>query len=206
MTKAKKICLLISIILIIIGAVLFSIMGFNYDLSYGVAKRIMVPMKDDFVPNDYKSIAKEIYGEADVETISIFREGVSIKVKDTNDEQLDQLVSKINEKYGYEYTREELKVTDVPKLEVFDILKPVLIPVVVTLLIILVYMMIRYRKTGLWHIILNLLLPVIIAQLLLLAIYLICRIPVNNMLLPLALIIYAISVIYSANQFKAENK
>lgn len=204
MTKAKKITLLISIILIIIGAVIFAIMGFNYNLSYGTAKRIIVPMKDSFEIEDYKTISKEIYGEVEVEAISIFKEGVSIKVKDTNDEQLDTLVSKVNEKYGYEYKREDVEVTDLPKVEVFDILKQAFIPVITTLLIVLVYMLIRYRKMKLLNIVLNLLIPVILSQLVILAIYLICRIPVTNMLLPVMLTAYIVSIIYSANQCENE--
>lgn len=200
MTKAKKVVLLISIILIIIGAVLYAVMGFNYNLSYGPAKRIIVPMKNDFVLDDYKSLAKEIYGENIVESISVFKEGVSIKVKDTNDEQLDTLVSKVNEKYGYEYKREDLEVTELSKVEVLSILKQVFIPIITTLLVVFVYMMIRYRKLNLLKVLLNLLVPVFLAQLVTLAIYLICRIPVTNMLLPVLLTVYAVSVIYSAKQ------
>lgn len=206
MTKAKKISLLISIILVIIGAILFAVIGFNYDLSYGQSKRIVVPMKDDFVLEDYNAIAKEIYGNAKVETISVFREGVSIKVADTTDEQLDSLVSKINEKYGYEYTRDDLKVTELSKVKVVDIIKPAIIPIITTLLIALVYMLIRYRKMGILHITLNLLVPVVIIQLLVFAIYLICRIPVTNILLPVSLTAYAISLIYSAKQCENEAK
>ena len=123
MTKAKKISLLVSIAVILVGAVMFAIMGFNYDLSYGTAKRIVVPMKDDFAIEDYKSFAKEIYGEAKVEVISVFKEGVSIKVKETSDEQLDKLVSKVNEKYNYEYTKEDLKVTELPKVEPYTVVE-----------------------------------------------------------------------------------
>ncbi len=202
MTKAKKIILLISVILIIIGTILYAVMGFNYNLAYGTAKRIIVPMKDDFVLEDYKSIAKEIYGENIVEAISIFREGVSIKVKDTTDEQLDTLISKVNEKYGYEYKREDLEVTELSKVEVFSILKQVFIPFITTLLVVFVYMMIRYRKLNLLNVVLNLLVPVILAQLVTLAIYLICRIPVTNMLLPVLLTVYVISMIYSAKQIE----
>ena len=200
MTKAKKISLLVSIAVILVGAVMFAIMGFNYDLSYGTAKRIVVPMKDDFAIEDYKSFAKEIYGEAKVEVISVFKEGVSIKVKETSDEQLDKLVSKVNEKYNYEYTKEDLKVTELPKVEVFDIVKQAIVPVATTLLVSLLYMIIRYRKVGILHIILNLLIPVILTELVVLAIYLIVRIPVTNILLPVLLTAYAISLIYSVKQ------
>lgn len=200
MTKAKKITLLISIILIVIGAILFAIMGFNYNLSYGTAKRIIVPMKNDFEIKDYNTIAKEIYGESEIEAISIFKEGVSIKVKDTSDEQLDTLVSKVNEKYGYEYKKEDLEVTELPRVEVFSILKQVIIPVITTLLIVIVYMVIRYRKMNILHMILNLLVPVILTQLLVLAIYIICRIPVTNILLPILLTAYIVSIIYSTKQ------
>lgn len=204
MTKAKKITLLVSIILILIGAVIFAVVGFNYNLSYGSSKRIIVPMKDDFVLEDYKSIAKEVYSNAKVEQISVFREGVSIKVKDTNDEQLNALVAKINEKYGYDYTKEDLKVTELPKVEVFSILKQAVIPVITTLLIVLVYMFIRYRKMNLLHLVLNLLVTVILAQLIIFTIYLICRIPVTNMLLPVVLTVYALSIGYASKQCEAK--
>lgn len=202
MTKAKKISLLISIIVIVIGAVLFAIMGFNYDLSYGAGKRIIVPMKNDFSVKDYNLIAKEIYTDNKVEIISVFKEGVSIKVKDTNDEQLDNLVSKINEKYGYEYTRDDLEVTEIAKVKIFDIIKQAIIPVLTTLLIVLAYMIIRYKKQGLVKIILNLFVPVIFIELLVLAIYLICRIPVTNLLLPVMLTAYIISIVYSTKQLE----
>lgn len=204
MTKAKKITLLVSIVLIIVGAIIFAVIGFNYNLSYGVSKRIIVPMKNDFVLEDYKSMAKEVYGNANVEQISIFREGVSIKVKDTNDEQLNTLVAKVNEKYGYEYKIEDLKVTELPKVEVFSILKQAIIPVITTLLIVLVYMFIRYRKVDLLKLILNLLAIVIFAQLLVLTVYLIFRIPVTNMLLPVILTVYAVSIIYASKQCEAK--
>lgn len=202
MTKAKKISLLISIVLIIVGAIIFATMGFNYNLSYGTAKRISVDMKDDFNLEDYKTISKEIYGNAEVEQVSVFREGVSIKVKETTDEQLDTLVAKINEKYGYEYTREDLKVTELPKVEVFSIIKQIILPIIITLLVVLVYMIIRYRKMGALQIVLNLIIPAVLAELLVLAIYLICRIPVTNMLLPILLTVYLISLIYSTKQFE----
>lgn len=202
MTKAKKISLLISIILIIVGAIIFVSVGFNYNLSYGAAKRISVDMKDDFALEDYKTISKEIYGNAEVEMVSVFKEGVSIKVKGTTDEQLDTLVSKINEKYGYEYTREDLKVTELPKVEVFSIIKQIILPIIITLLIVLVYMIIKYRKEGILKIVLNLIIPVVLAELLVLAIYLICRIPVTNVLLPILLTVYFISLIYSTKQLE----
>lgn len=202
MTKAKKISLLVSIILIIVGMIIFATIGFNYDLSYGSATRIIVPMKDNFEIKDYKNITKEIYGNAKVELVSVFKDGVSIKVKDTNDEQVNNLISKVNEKYGYEYTKDDLKITQVPKVEVFDILKQIIIPILTAILVILVYMIIRYRKLRLVNIILNLFIPVILSQLLVLAIYLIFRIPVTNVLLPLMLSVYIISTIYSAKQCK----
>lgn len=200
MTKAKKMGLLVSIVLIVIGAIIFATKGFNYDLSYGAAKRIRVPMKSDFSIEDYKAISKEIYGDAEVETITVFKEGVSIKVKDTSDEQLDTLITKINEKYGYEYKREDIQVTEMPKVEFASIIKQAIIPIVITLLVVFVYMIIRYKKLGILYVVLNLLVPAIITQLLVLSIYLICRIPVTNVLLPILLTVYAGSIIYSTKQ------
>lgn len=200
MTKIKKVTLLISVVLIIVGIAIYAIIGFNYNLSYGVAKRIVVPMKGDFTIEDYKSMAKEIFSKAEVEAISIFKDGVSIKVEDVNDEQLNNLTSKINEKYGYEYTKDDLTVTELPKVEVSRLLREAIIPMVVTLLIILAYMIVRYRKSKLLQIISNLVITVVLAQMLVLAIYLIFRIPVTNILLPILLTAYVISLVYCAKQ------
>ena len=104
--------------------------------------------------------------------------------------------------YYIEYTSDDLTVTELPKVEVFDIIKQAIIPVITTLLAILVYMIIRYKKQGLVNIILNLFVPAILAELLVLAIYLICRIPVTNMLLPVMLTAYIASVIYSTKQLE----
>lgn len=202
MTKAKKIFLLVSIVLIVVGIVLYFVMGFNYNLEYGDAKRITVSMKDDFSLEDYKSFAKEIYGNAQVEAISTFKSGVSIKVKDTNDEQLDKLVSKINEKYGYEYTKDDLKVTKLTQIKIWDLLKQALIPVVSATLIIFVYILIRYRKQSFIKLLLSSFVPEVLSVLLVLSVYLVFRIPVTNMLLPIILSAYAISVICTARQFK----
>lgn len=202
MTKAKKMCILVSIVLIIVGIVLFAVMGFNYNLSYGDAKRITISMKDNFAIEDYKSISKEVFGDAEVEAISTFNSGVSIKVKDATDEQLDTLVSKINEKYGYEYTRDDLTVTKLAKIQVWDLLKQALIPIVSATLVIFVYILIRYRKESFAKLILNSFVPEILSVLLVLAVYLIFRVPVTNILLPVVLLAYALSVIYTALAFK----
>lgn len=203
MTKAKKISLLVSVILIVVGIIISATAGFNYGLSYGNSKRIVISMKDKFEINDYKSITKEVFGNSIVETTSVFNDTVSIKVKEATDEQLDNLVVKVNEKYGYEYTRDDLQVTEVSNIKVFDILKQAIVPVLTTLLVILVYMIIRYRKQGLVYIILNLFIPVILSEGLLLAIYAILRIPVTNVLLPVALMVYIASIIYSTKQCEA---
>lgn len=203
MTKAKKISLLVSVIIIVIGIIISATAGFNYGLSYGNSKRIVISMKDRFEINDYKSMTKEIFKNSIVETTSIFNDTVSIKVKEATDEQLDNLVTKVNEKYGYEYTRDDLQVTEVSNIKVFDILKQAIVPVLITLLIILAYMIIRYRKQGLVHIILNLFIPLILSEGLLLAIYAILRIPVTNILLPIVLMVYVASIIYSTKQCEA---
>lgn len=202
MTKAKKISLVLSLILIIIGIVMFATLGFNYNLSYGAGKRIIVDMKDEFNLEDYKTIAKEIYGNAEIEAVTNFKDGVSIKVKDTTDEQLDNLASKINEKYGYEYTKDDLNVTEVSKINVWNILKQAIFPIITATLIVAVYMIVRYRKESIFKTCFNSIIPEVISILLVLSVYLIFRIPVTNILLPVVLAAYSLSVIYSALQFE----
>ena len=202
MTKAKKICLVLGILVIIIGIIVYAALGFKFDLQYGAGKRIAVEMKNDFDVKDIKSIAYEIYGVYDVEVITNFKDAFMLKVQDTNDEQLDKLANKINEKYGYSYTKDDIKVTETALVNFFDILKKVLIPMLISTIVITAYMMIRYRKENIFKVLLNSIIPELLSVLFVLAIYAIFRIPVNNLLLPILLTSFAISVIYSTLQYE----
>lgn len=197
MTKAKKIGILVIVLVILVGAVMAVTMGFNYNTEYGNGKRIEVETKKDYELKDIKSIVKEVYGNANVEMQGQYRNGFSIKVKDTTDEQRTTLATKLNEKYGYEYTIDNIVVTNIGKVEVLDIVKPYIAPLCIATGIVVVYMMIMYRNNGVVKVILHTIITAILSVLVVLSVYAIARIPVTNVLMPIVLICYSIALIYN---------
>lgn len=197
MTKAKKIGLIVIAVIIVVGAVMAATMGFNYNTEYGSGKRIEVETKQDYKVSDIKAIVKEVYGNANLEVQGQYRNGFSIKVKDTTDEQRTTLATKLNEKYGYEYTIDDIVVTNIGKVEVIDIIKPYIVPLCVSTGIVVLYMVIMYRKNGIVKVILHTLITAILSILVVLGVYAIARIPVTNILMPIVLIFYSVALIYN---------
>ena len=60
--------------------------------------------------------------------------GGKICIKDITDEQLQQVNTKINEKYNIENTLEDLVVTNVPNTRIRDLVKPYITPVMISLI------------------------------------------------------------------------
>ena len=64
---------------------------------------------------------------------------VSISLKEISDEELENLNTKINEKYGTENKVEDIKVTDVPKVSLGDYMSSYIKPFFISLTLIVVY-------------------------------------------------------------------
>ena len=77
--------------------------GLNLNLMYSNHKRIEIYLEKEFDNNDIYKIAKEVFGneEVKVQKVELYEDIASIIVKDATDEQLEQLSSKINEKYEF---------------------------------------------------------------------------------------------------------
>ena len=124
MKNIKKILYILCILVIIAGIIVWKNLGFNY--STELAKGTIVEIYFDNSTNK-KEI--EDSGEA-------------------TDEQKSNLVSKINEKYGIEKTTEDLKIIETPAIQGKDLAKNYIKPTIISTIVILLYLTIRYRKIG----------------------------------------------------------
>ena len=194
MKKTNKKALIIFAIVvavIAIGAIIAIVKGFNFDLLYAGGKRIEVDIGKQFEIKDIEAITKEIVGENScVQTVEIYKESVSIF------EQRNNIITKINEKYGLELKAEESEIINVPHTRLRDIIKPCIVPLVIATIIVLIYIGIKYiRKTNA-EILLEAIIVIILGQALLFSILAITRIPVGKLTIPMILSVYILSTTF----------
>lgn len=205
MLKNKKILAVLTIVLVIIiaGIALLFTKGMNYSLVYGNNTTIELYLETDFEDSDVQNIIKEVFGN-DIETrqVNNLRYDILIIAKSASDEQLDNLVSKVNEKYGLELKKDSLLVTNNVEINGMDLISPYILPVAITTVAILAYFIIRYKKLGIYNILLVTILTIILTQLLLLSVYTIARLPINEYTMPISMIVYLISVIILIEKFE----
>ena len=120
------------------------------------------------------------------------------------------MVNAINEKYGVEYTKDDVEIIKESQMSILDIIKPYIIPVIIALALVVIYIAIRYHKLGFWKILLSTILWIIVIEALLYSVYAIIRLPVNAITIPIALMVFVFTVlgiiINSENKLKLIKK
>ena len=207
MKTKNKVLILVGIIIIIIGIVITVTKGFNFDLRYEGGKRIELNLQKTFESSDIKQIAKEVIGQdVVIQKVEIYEDAVSILSKDITEDQKNQIVTKINEKYGTEINAENTEIITVPHTHLRDLAQPYIIPFVIATVVILIYIGIRYYKLNIIKTIAKTIGIVIIWQVILYSIMAITRIPIGRLTIPLTLTIYMLSFVYCTTKFEKDLK
>ena len=200
---SKKIITIIAILIIIAGVIVTAVFGFNISLQYSKHKQLDIGIGKEFDNGDIYSIAKEVVNDqVIVQKLEIYEDAVSIGVKDITDEQLEQLLTKINEKYETSNKKEDVQITEIPNVRLRELIKPYITPVIVsfvlTVIYILLYIVIN-NKMGknikLLEELVKALAIIIGLEMVYVSIIAITRIPVNTLVIPVGIIVYAISTI-----------
>ncbi len=197
----KKYIYAILIIITIVGAIIIGINGLNVDIVYGKNTRIDIFLGKQFDNKDIQKIAQEIFetNEILVQKIEYYGDIAAITVKYQNseniNEKLENLNAKINEKYGLENEVEDIKVTNYSNVKLLSILKPYLWPISISIITILIYVLIRYRKLKSIKVITEYIFNIILAETTYLGVIAITRIPINKFIVPIALLIYVLTII-----------
>ena len=148
LSGTKKILLLGLILIIIAGIVVVALKGVNVSLLYEQHESVNLVVGKEIDINDIKDICKEVFNNKEVlvRKLELFDDAVNINVESMTDEEKQNLVAKVNEKYGTEFTVESINVNVNPKVRIRDIVRPYLIPLVIVTIAIVAYMVIRFRK------------------------------------------------------------
>lgn len=193
--KNKLLYILIAIV-IIAGIVVGYTAKFKFSLAYDDSIRVEMYIGKDYTKADVEAIAKEAFGTKEVliQKIEFFNDSVAITVRESNDEKLNNLVAKVNEKYGTTLAKEDLTVVDVPHYRGRDIMSNYIVPIVISAVLIIVYSIIRFRKIELAKVVAKLLIWPIIVEALYLSILAISRIPISYYTLPLGIILAVLTL------------
>lgn len=195
MSKKSKIIGIILIIIFIIAIVLTGIRGLNVDLNYAEGTSILFNLEQEYNTKDIETIAREVWtdGQIVVQKVEVYDESVLIKVSYANEENLQMLLDKINEKYSLELELSDITVEYNSNVKIRDMVRPYIVPMLIATALIVVYYSIRFR--GVKEI-LDLLIKLIFAEGILFSIYAITLIPIDALTMPIGMLVFAGVTIY----------
>ena len=197
----KKVIYAILICIIIAGIIVIATVGLNVDIIYSRNVELDIYLGKTFERADMQSLVNEVFPNERViiQEIELFGDMCSITLKDNRSEEelnnkITELTTKINEKYELELDTEDVDVIHNPKIRISSIVIPYAVTLGISLVIILAFVGIRYKKLGVVKTIVSYILSTAGAELLLLSIIAITRIPVNRMIIPLGLLLLVIVI------------
>lgn len=206
--KKKKILIAILALIIVVGTVVTMTVGLNFDLRFQETKKIEMYLQKEFDVKDIKNITNEVLGKQElmIQKVEVYEDSVSIIAKEITEEQKIEIVKKINEKYGTEIVAEEVNIANIPHTRGRDIVKPYIAPFVIALCFTLVYMAVRYYKLNMWRVMAKTIFASVVAQVLLLSVMAITRIPVGRLTIPMVIAVYLLTLFGITAKFEKQLK
>lgn len=193
----KIIAIAILALIILAGIVVVNILGFNKQLEFKQGQSIDVYVKKEIDEKKIKEIANEVLGKENmVQLVEIYKDMVTIRAEQITEEQKNNIVNKIKENYEFDQTAEETIINTVPATRILDMYKHYVVPMLISGVIILAYMLIRYNKEGIIKVLLRTILIPIIAELVLLSLIAITRVPLGVYTPILVIIVYLASIVF----------
>lgn len=196
-----RIIMVIVALIILAGIIMICVKGYNYDLLYSKSVRMNIYLTKEFKVNEIEEIAKEILGtnKLKVQQGNTFGTVVSIVAKEITEEQQNNIIQKLNEKYEIEINKDEdVIVAQIPQVNIMEITTKYISPLVITTIVILVYFVIRYRSQGVIKCIGIPVLTLIGVSALYVSIIALIRIPVNEFFIIFLVLIYFLTLICNA--------
>lgn len=196
--KNKKIIAIAIIALVIlIGIVVVNIWGFNKELKYKQSQSIDIYVEQEVDNAKMKEIANEVLGEKNIiQTVEVYKDMITIRAESISEEQKNDIVNKIKENYTFTQTAEDTTIKTVPETKIIDMYKKYILPFVISEILILIYMVIRYYKKGILKVLAKTICVPVVGELLLLSIIAITRIPLGKMIPVLVIAVYIGTILY----------
>ena len=204
----KQYLYIIIAIVIIIGAVICGVKGFNIELQYSNRQEMILSSSTELDISKIEEISKSILEnkEVKVQKVERFGNAVEIVSNEISNEEKENIIKKINEECNADISNDDIKIVDIPNTRIRDILKPYILPGIVTFAAVLLYFIIMYHKIGLNKVLLRGILLPIITEILYYSIIAITRVPFGRIVNSIAIGLYIISIGALAIYFQNEKE
>ena len=184
--------------IIIIGLVFFIFRGFNLDIEFAGGTMMQINIGQEFdAREDIEPIVREITGDTNPQVQKVSGAGgsnqVSIKVKEISSEQAVELYEAIAEKYGLdtETNANLVEQGSISPTISSEMKSTALTAITVAVILMLIYITVRFRD---WRFGLSSIAALLHDVLIVLAMYAIFRIPINNNFIAAMLTIVGYSI------------
>ena len=193
----NKVIVALSIIVILAGIIVALTVGFNFDLKYQDAQKIELNLGKEFNNEEIKNIAKEQLNNQKVmiQKVEEYEDTIAITAKQISEEQRNNIVTKINEKYETQIDSANIEIESVKHVRGRDIIKPYIVPFTIATVLILMYMAVKYNKLGTIKVIAKAIITIVLTQAILFSVIAITRIPVGRLTIPMVIVAYFITLI-----------
>lgn len=194
----KRIVILGLILLIVAGWIVVSLKGFNVSLMFGSHETVELKVDKPIDMSHVKEICDEIFQNKAyvVKELEVFGDSFQINVKSITDEEKNNLIEKVNEKFETEKTVEDLRIRFVANKRIRDIVRPYVIPMLIVFGIVCLYALIRFRKINSLKLVMTDMGQIILTEIVLLSVIAIVRIPVNDLWINGLLLIAIVEWVY----------
>lgn len=206
-TENKKILIIAILIIIVAGIIFLAVKGFNKGIIYDSATRIECYIPSGYEKADIENITNETFSNKNVtvQDIEKLNQIVSIKIKDYSEEELENFKTKISEKYGIDKDKLEIYEIKIPTTRISTIVKPYVLPVSIVTVLSLVYIALRNIKSKeAVKKIIKVALTLVLVAGIYFSILVITQIPINEYTMPIALMLYVLTLLIEVIKLNKE--
>lgn len=203
--KNKKVLIILLILIILSGIIVVSTIGFKKATEYTAGTKIEVYIPKGYEKKDVIDIANKAFNGKNITFYELekLNQVACIKVNEYTEEELTTFKNEISQKYSIETEKLEVYEVKVPETRISSLVQPYIMPTIITILLAVVYMVIRNLKTeNMIKNILNILLSFVIVEGLYFSVIAIIRIPFGMLTMPFALVLFIITLLIQANCIK----
>lgn len=189
--KHRYICMILPILFIIIGITYGAITGFRFDIDFMGGTKIEVDLNEEFNNTDVENTVKAITGKVPlVQKMSSGNSTVSITTDALSEEDSQKVVAAIKSKYT---KMADPSTRNVQPSYGKELLQSALLAIVVAVLLILLYITIRFKSLG-FTAALTAIIGLLIDALFIIAFYGITKLPINATFVAVILTILGYSI------------
>lgn len=189
--KHKNVIFIISLAVVLAGIIYGIVTGYKFDIDFKGGTRIQVDLNEEYSTSDIEKIVSQITNQVpDIQTISSGNNSVSITTQAISEEMADTVVTALNDKYT---NMGEATIKNVQASYGKELLNSAIVAVVVSIVLLLVYVGIRFKTLG-YTAALSAVLALIFDVAFLFAIYGVFKFPINSTFVAVVLTIIGYSI------------